>query len=877
MSTKDTANPPPLAPETLLAQGLAHEKTGAWNDARRCYNQALRISPQHAEANHRLGVLIARRDGFAASLPFLKAALDVAPGKARNWLVLSEALLKAGKALDALKIIDAGIDRGLDLPSARALRERILVAIDAAKIIDTQRERETLGDLFRNHQFDEAARLAATICEHNPQATTAWKVRGASLHALGRFTEATKVFREGFRANPADAELAYNLGNLLREQGQGDEAVAAYRQALSINPQLLSAHLNLAGLLRQLTRLDEAESTYRRALDVDPDNADAQAGLGHVLRGQGRSEDAAAVFAKAIELRPAFAEAHTNLGNVLRDLGRLQDAEAAHRRALALAPDSATAHNNLGVLLHEQGRVEAAEAALRKALALNPRFVDAALNLGSLLRDTNQLPEALLAYRQAFSLAPDDEDAILHLGNLLRDLGHLRQAEAHYRQVLAKKPNRPAALNNLGIILQTLGKYEAAEATFRQALEIDPSFVDAHANLLDTLERSNRINLLRDQLAIARRACGNHAALALAQARLHDRDGDLQQARQDLEAIDSESLPPQMQFARIAFLGDLCDRLNDTDSAFAYFFQHNRMAGGRVQTQGIDKGRFLARIQTCSERFTKDWIDTWSQLRISDERPDPIFLIGFPRSGTTLLDTILRGHEAISVVEEKPAVLRLRETLRNLPFGDPDGLANLDERQTAELRQAYFQELDRHIDQHRPIQIDKLPLNAVEIGLLQRVFPQARFLLALRHPCDCVLSCFMHDFRLNDAMANFLTLEDTANLYDKVMSVTQQYCDALSPSLHRVRYEMLVTDPKAEIEPVLDFLGVSWSDAVLDHVTTARRRDRIQTPSYNQVNQPLYTRAAGRWTRYRRHLDPVLPILQPWIRHFGYEAGESTE
>ena len=169
-----------------------------------------------------------------------------------------------------------------------------------------------------------------------------------------------------------------------------------------------------------------------------------------------------------------------------------------------------------------------------------------------------------------------------------------------------------------------------------------------------------------------------------------------------------------------------------------------------------------------------------------------------------------------------------------------------------------------------PLVVDKLPLNTIKAGLIHRIFPQARFLFVQRHPCDCVLSCFMQNFKLNDAMVNFLDLADAAQVYDEVMTLWQQYQAVLPLRVHTVRYETLVEAFEETVTPILDFLGVGWDDGVQNYGETALRRGKIDTPSYDQVTQPLYTRARGRWKRYRNHLQPVLPLLLPWARHFGY-------
>ena len=157
-----------------------------------------------------------------------------------------------------------------------------------------------------------------------------------------------------------------------------------------------------------------------------------------------------------------------------------------------------------------------------------------------------------------------------------------------------------------------------------------------------------------------------------------------------------------------------------------------------------------------------------------------------------------------------------------------------------------------------------------EAGFIHRLFPAAKFILVLRHPCDCVLSCFMQQFALNDAMANFATIEESANLYNEVMSLWQVYCDKLPLEVHTVKYEDVIADTRGTIEPLLSYLGVPWSDNILDYRKTAASRENINTPSYSQVTEKLYSTAAGRWTRYADQMEDVLPVLAPWIEKFGY-------
>jgi len=203
-----------------------------------------------------------------------------------------------------------------------------------------------------------------------------------------------------------------------------------------------------------------------------------------------------------------------------------------------------------------------------------------------------------------------------------------------------------------------------------------------------------------------------------------------------------------------------------------------------------------------------------------------------------------------------------------------EALDSLAEAGVVRLRAVYLEELRARLGDPAGdrLVIDKLPLNLVHAGLIHRLFPEARFILALRHPCDAVLSCFMQNFALNDAMANFLDLEAAARLYDAIMRLWVAAEETLSLRVHVLKYEDLVADLPGTVQPLMAFLGLDWHDGMADYQTTALGRGRINTPSYQQVTEPLYSRASGRWLNYRDQMAPVLPLLAPWAERFGYET-----
>ena len=249
----------------------------------------------------------------------------------------------------------------------------------------------------------------------------------------------------------------------------------------------------------------------------------------------------------------------------------------------------------------------------------------------------------------------------------------------------------------------------------------------------------------------------------------------------------------------------------------------------------------------------------------------PVFLIGFPRSGTTLLDTILRSHSGIDVVEEQPLVSKMMEKL-----GAAKSISDIeaiDLKSAKVLSDIYRHELEKSINIHEnKLVVDKLPLNILSIPIITKVFPDAKFLLALRHPLDCVLSCWMQNFTLNASMANMVDLVRIVDLYCTTMEMLKLCEQRYSIDIHPIRYEDLVTDLKETISNLLNFLELSWEDQLKGYQKTALSRAKINTPSYSQVVRPIYETAAYRWKKYEDHLQLHKTKLAHWINEFGYDV-----
>jgi tetratricopeptide (TPR) repeat protein len=643
------------------------------------------------------------------------------------------------------------------------------------------------------------------------------------------------------------------------------------RQAQSANPS--QDQMNALVNLYHTGQMAKTEQACRELLQTYPQAFFIINVLGVALQEQGRFQEAVQAFNKAIEIKPDYAEAYNNRGNALCDPGQLKGALESYEKATQLKPDYAAAHSNRGNALHKLGRLEDAVESCEKAIQLKPDYAAAYCNRGNALRDLGLLKEAVQSFERAIELKPDYAEAYSNHGNALGDLGLLKEAVQSYEKAIELKPDYAEAYSNRGNALSELGLLKEAAQSCKQAIKLKPGLGIAHTNLCDLYEKHNRVSELKNALHHAQEALPeNDPELLFLMALLASREKRFEAARDFLERITPERLLPRTRRRHSELLSKTYDRLGEFSSAFTQFGITNDIVRQSPAAQQFSAQRYLDRISKTSESWAHVAKIKWPARQAPTNPYSLAFLVGFPRSGTTLLDTILRSHPDVLVVEEKHMVESMRTRMGGL--ATVDLLTALDDKQLVELREAYSEELCSQIkpdDSHRLI-IDKLPLNITDAGLIHRVFPDAKFILALRHPCDCVLSCFMQNFQLNDAMANFLTLQQSAVLYDAVMSLWVHYNNALDLDAGTLKYEDLVQDLQGTAEPLLNFLGLDWHDNVLNYQQTALSRRIIQTPSYNQVTQSLYTQAIGRWKNYQDQIKEIVPLLDPWAKRFGYST-----
>lgn len=676
--------------------------------------------------------------------------------------------------------------------------------------------------------------------------------------------------------NPGKVTVQEALDFAIQHHTEGRllDAKSVYEKILRVDPkQPIALHL-LGVVAHQLGENKVAVDLISKAIEIVPDFAAAYSNFGLALQELGRPEEAIERYQKAVAIDPDFVEAHYNLGNLLKEMGRLDAAVDSYQKAIITNPNYVEAHNNIGTAFRELGRLDEAVASYNRALEVEDDYVEAYINLGLAYKALGQINDAISHYRKALALDPSNIAAHNNLGLALKELERVDEALECYRQALTTDPDNAEVLSNLAVALQGLGRLDEAEMNYRRALMLQPGNAEVHYNLCETLERANNTDALQEALKIAKNNCPGDPFLALKEAQLLMRQNDYATGRSILEAAGKGSEDERFLKERAFLLGVLCDRLNDSASAFNYFADGNSRSRTTVVAQKGNGAQSLGQLRALEERFSTDWIATWQCTDSGTDCSDPVFLVGFPRSGTTLLDMILRSHPDVSVLEEQPTLRGVRAALERDHENYQDGLPDLNTEQLSELRHLYFAEVDKFLkpEDRSAVFIDKMPLNIIDVGLIHRIFPRARFLFALRHPCDCVLSCFMQNFKINEGMSHFLDLEDAAVFYDKVMALWQHYQTVLPIDVHTIRYESLIEAFDETLSPLLNFLSLDWHESVRRFAETAQQQGRINTPSYSQVVRPLYTHARYRWESYREQMRPVLPILLPWAKKYGYET-----
>ena len=464
---------------------------------------------------------------------------------------------------------------------------------------------------------------------------------------------------------------------------------------------------------------------------------------------------------------------------------------------------------------------------------------------------------------EALALSPGDPSIIGAIGAVLRQQGKLKEALRHLDEAIRLDPTAAAPWLERGMALETGGSLEASMASYRRAAELDPQSASAFGGFAAVASRRGDLDLALQFAEQSLSLDPVDPQGAAGMARIYIERGNPESALPLLEAVLASDLNDSNRANLAAIQGDAFDRLGRYAEAFEAYTASKRISSNRFEQLGAEGETQRELANRLEAEFAA--IGKWSADPV-EAKSDPAFIIGFPRSGTTLVENMLASIAGVAALEERPTLAAGEQFLRE------GGLARLASAGPAELeeqRRSYWQAVRAAgVDPDGKLFVDKDPLKGLMLPLIARLFPAAKIIVMRRDPRDVVLSCFRSNFALTPAALEFTDLERAARHYDATMRTQEAFLAALPLARHELRYEALVGDFETETRGLCDFLGVAWSEEMRDFAQTARRRG-VSTMSATQVSKPLYD-GSKQWRRYEDQLRPILPILEPWAKRFGY-------
>lgn len=517
----------------------------------------------------------------------------------------------------------------------------------------------------------------------------------------------------------------------------------------------------------------------------------------------------------------------------------------------------------------QSGSPQKCMAVCNEILAENPGLIQALYLRGCAAFQTGDIAQSISDLEIVHGGYPEHLHAAYYFGRSLRAAGRLQEALAPLQAAMHDNELEVLSRYELATCLARLRRRPEAIDHYQAILSLQPDNAQVAANLASLLERENRLDEAKSWTGKAIQMNPANETVQMMQATLDRRSGNYRQATQQFQHLIPGIKNPINRSIAWNQLGQSLEGQEDWDGAYAAFSESNLILkenhpGSTPNPREPHSLQTIARIQAWLKETP---IANWK----TPAEPDAgglAFLVGFPRSGTTLLDRMLSAHPDIEVLEEKSLFSQLHQDWSEP--GTLEALVDINAAQIKDARDIYRQEMSRHRQQsQRALVIDKLPLNLAYLFLINRLFPEAPIIFLQRHPLDVCISCYSQAFELEASMGYFLDVQDTAQYYDAVMQVAALSMEQINNPLHTLHYEGLVTDPEPQIKSILGLLNLAWDDSVLEY----RQQDGVDisnTPSYQQVSQPLHSRSIGKWQHYSKQLAPIIPDLQLWIKHFGY-------
>jgi tetratricopeptide (TPR) repeat protein len=665
----------------------------------------------------------------------------------------------------------------------------------------------------------QAEALATQITQAQPRHAFAWQLLAVIAHEAGDTARGIELLGKAIKQHPLVASFYANRGEMHRLLGNLPQAVKDGEQAVLLDPKSAIAHSNLGIVCYHLGELERAKACQKQALRLDPKHLPAMNNLGSICRDQKDKPGAVALYRKILALRPDFLESANNLGAVLTEM---EDPEAGLEVLLAVIrtrPNYAEAHCNIGnafLILETFGN---AEKAFNTAIKLLPGYSEAYEGLARCAQEQRNLVLAEQLAKQAIALKPRAAGYSL-LGSIFAEQSFPEKAAAAYEQALGMDPVLVSAILGQGHLFMELGQMDAAEQCFEHALKLEPDSLTPR--------------------------------LSLTQVR-KTKDGDANFAALQETAKTVGDMPDTKAISLHFAMGKALDDTKRYDEAFPHFLEACRLK--RLRTQYSAENTTLL-VNNIISTFSKDMIN---RLRGAGSSSDtPIFVLGMPRSGTTLTETIIASATNVYGAGELPDLLQIAGQLRGLlKEGYPLNMSNISGAELTQMGEQYISQLKQRAPEAQHI-TDKMPANFMAVGLIHLMLPNAKIVHVQRNPVDTCVSAFTKLF--NKSLHQTYDLRELGRYYRDYQNLMAHWRKVLpADAFYEIQYEQLVSNQEEESRKLISYCGLDWSD---DCLNPHKKERNIKTASIMQVRQPVYTSSVERWRVYEKFLGPLLEELQ---------------
>jgi len=635
----------------------------------------------------------------------------------------------------------------------------------------------------------------------------------------GARSEAEALCRERLELDPGDINFVALLGTILAEKHEFEEAASLLARAVKAAPGHAKAHEDLGTVLLNMNRASEALPHLERASLLSPENAGILNKLGGAFERLGRKEDAARCLAQAAKLSPYQAK----LEEATRKFatGHFREAETMAQALVRENPRDVNAALLLARIAINANCFEDAKEILERITQMAPRFIAAWHDLGTVLKELHAFDEAVEALRTALAMDPSNALTHYYHGAALAMAARPEEAVAAYEQAVSLDAELTGAHIGLGHVLKTIGDQEGGVKAYRRAIELRPNFGETYYSLA---------NLKTFRFS----------------------DDDIREMQQRLK---NEQLPVDCKVHFAFALGKAFEDQKDFDRSFEYYSLANE---SHRDTIAYDPVQTEVAHERMRQVFTQSYYASLPQ-GAGYEAPDPIFIVGLPRSGSTLLEQILASHSMVDGTSELPDISMIAQGLAKPRTGKvfPQCMEELPVEELESLGQQYIEQTRRHREA-APFFTDKMPNNFAYVGFIKAILPNAKIIDARRHPMDSCFGCFKQHFAKGQTFT--YDLFELGEFYLEYERLMRHWDEALPGSVLHVQYEDVVDNVEAEVRKILAFCGLPFEESCVTFHETKRA---VRTASSEQVRQPIYRGAMQTWKRYGANLDGLREILSP--------------